>query len=331
MSVLILAVGGIRVMDGVITVGMLVAFQTLAVSFLAPVNNLMQLGGQLQELQGDLTRLDDVLQNPAEPALSGETGPGGQTRLQGHVELRNVTFGYNPTAPPLISDLSITIQPGQRVALVGSSGSGKSTIAKLICGIYEPTGGEILFDGVSRRNIPRSVLANSLAVVDQDIILFGGTVKENLTLWDSTVSDDELFRACRDAEIHQVIVNLPHGFESTLLEDASNLSGGQRQRLEIARALATNSSILILDEAMSALDTETERWIDVNIKRRGCTLIIVSHRLSTIRDCDEILVLDAGNVVQRGSHRKLMAEGGLYVRLLLGEGAAEEEVVRGDS
>jgi ATP-binding cassette, subfamily C, bacterial len=330
MAILILAIGGLRVMDGMLTIGMLVAFQTLAVSFLTPVNNLMQLGGQLQELQSDVTRLDDVLQNPGVPEASIKEWDRNQgpVRLEGHLELRDVTFSYNPaSAVPLISNLSLTLKPGQRVALVGSSGSGKSTVAKLICGTFDPTGGEILFDGRPRREIPRSVLSNSVAAVDQDIVLFGVTVRENLTLWDATAPDDQVEAACRDALIHESILNLPHAYESRLAEDASNLSGGQRQRLEIARALAANPSILVLDEATSALDAETEKFIDAQIKRRRCTCVIVSHRLSTIRDCDEILVLEAGNVVERGTHDQLLHEGGLYSQLLFDEGAFSEEGV----
>ncbi len=320
MATLIITLGGLRVMEGTLTVGMLVAFQSLAVSFLGPVNNLMQLGGQLQELQSDITRLDDVLQNaPAsQPSSASWTGP---IRLTGRVELKNLTFGYNPAAAPLIEDLSLLVEPGRRVAFVGSSGSGKSTIAKLISGVFEPTSGEILFDGIPRREIPANVLANSVAAVDQDASLFSCSIRDNLTLWDTTVPENRLEEACRDAMIHETILGLPQAYESNLSEDAGNLSGGQRQRLEIARALACDPTILVLDEATSALDAETELLIDRHIRRRACTCIIVSHRLSTIRDCDEILVLDAGKVVQRGKHEELVRQGGLYSQLLIGDRA----------
>ncbi len=331
MSAAIITFGGLRVMDGQLTIGMLVAFQTLATSFLAPVHNLMQLGEQLQDLHSDVTRLDDVLDNPTDTGLA--LNPAGHTellRLQGHVELRNVTFGYNPAAPPLISDLSLSIKPGERVALVGSSGSGKSTIGKLICGVLQPSQGEILFDGRPRKTIARPVLTTSLAAVDQDIILFGASVRDNLTLWDSTIPQAQLIEACGDALIHDVVANLPQGYETQLTEQAGNLSGGQRQRLEIARALAADPAILVLDEATSALDAETERLIDGYLKRRRCSCVIVSHRLSTIRDADEILVLDGGKVVQRGKHADLIRAGGAYSRLLFSEdGLLEMEAAGG--
>ena len=325
MTMAILIVGGFRVIDGALTIGMLVAFQGLMTSFLGPVHNLLGLGGTLQELQGDVNRLDDVLTNPALDYSERQEAPPTDdptVRLQGYVSLKNLTFGYNPMAPPLIEDFSLHLKPGQRIALVGGSGSGKSTVAKLIAGLYETTSGEILFDDMPRPSIPRNILTNSLAVVEQDIVMFGGTVRDNLTLWDETIPEEQLVQACKDALIHVVIVALPDGYSTKLLEGAADLSGGQRQRLEIARALVNSPSILVLDEATSALDAESEKVIDQNIRRRGCTCIIVAHRLSTIRDADEIIVMDHGKIVQRGTHETLYFEGGRYADLLFSDGAA---------
>ena len=336
-SMLLLVVGGLRVIDGYLSIGMLVAFQSLMQEFLAPVNNLVTLGSDLQEVEGNLNRLDDVLRNPIDLQLEKESkgdaekfspyhptsqAPHPSVRLQGYVELRNVTFGYNRVAAPLISNLNLLLKPGQRIALVGGSGSGKSTIAKLVCGLYEAWQGDICFDGKPREQIPRQVLANSIALVEQDIFLFAGSVRDNLTLWDTTVPESHLVRACQDAAIHDVILSMPGGYNADLSEGATNLSGGQRQRLEIARALVNNPAILVMDEATSALDTETEKFIDRRLRQRGCTCIIVAHRLSTIRDCDEIIVLEHGKVVQRGSHEELKQVEGTYLQLIRSEGEA---------
>lgn len=317
----LLIVGGIRVMHGELSLGMLIAFQALMLSFLRPVNDLLELGDTLQALVGDLDRLDDLLENTMAPGLTSEDAAAPPTcRLAGAVELRAVTFGYSPTEPPLIENLSFQLKPGQRIALVGGSGSGKTTVAKLMSGLFEPWSGTICFDGAPRSELARSTLINSLAVVDQEVFMFAGTVRENLTLWDSTVADGDLIQACKDAAIHEVILGLPGGYDAMLTEGGTNLSGGQRQRLEIARALIGNPSVLVLDEATSALDSNTEQLIDQNLRRRGCTCIIVAHRLSTIRDCDEILVFDKGKVVQRGTHDQLWQAGGAYARLLRSEG-----------
>jgi ATP-binding cassette subfamily C protein len=321
-TVAILVYGGFLVMGGTISIGMLVAFQGLMSMFQRPVGTLVALGGRLQTLEGDMRRVDDVLGHPVDPATAhaeGEARADGPPKLAGRVELRNVTFGYSRVAPPLIEDFSLVLAPGQRIALVGGSGSGKSTIAKLVCGLYEPWSGEVLFDGRPRRAIPRRVLAESLAFVDQDILFFGGSVRENLSLWDETVSRDQLERACRDAAIDDVVAALPGGYGATLDEGARNLSGGQRQRLEIARALVNDPAILVLDEATSALDPETEVVIDRRLRRRGCSTLVVAHRLSTIRDAEEIIVLERGKVVQRGRHAELWAAAGEYGRLVRSE------------
>jgi NHLM bacteriocin system ABC transporter peptidase/ATP-binding protein len=321
----ILVVGGFRVMAGTLSIGALIAYQALTQEFLKPVNDLVNFGSTLQELEADLNRLDDVLENHIDPEAERQMDRDGDRqeiysqdtfKLQGYVRLHELTFGYNRLQDPLIRDLSLTLKPGQRVALVGGSGSGKSTVAKLLTGLYEPWSGEILLDSTPRDRIPRSVLANSVAMVEQEIFLFAGTVRENLTLWDPTVPEADIVKACQDAAIHDLILNMPGGYNTQLSEGGMNLSGGQRQRLEIARALVRNPAVLVLDEATSALDAETELIIDRNLRRRGCSCIVVAHRLSTIRDCDEIIVLSGGKVVQRGTHEVLRSRPGVYTRLI---------------
>ena len=236
--------------------------------------------------------------------------------LSGDIRLENVSFGYNPLEPPMLEDMNMHIKPGDRVALVGGSGSGKSTLAKLISGELVPWSGEIYFDGVPLSELPRNQFVNSFSFISQEILLFSGTVRDNLTLWDSTVPESDLHQACEDAAILETITALPGGFDAELIEGGNNLSGGQRQRLEIARTLVPNPTILILDEATSALDTETERVVLDRMRMRGCSSIFVSHRLSTIRDCTEIIVLEHGKVVDRGNHDQLWSAAGAYANLL---------------
>lgn len=316
----ILVLGGYAIMDGRMTVGLLVAFQSLMTSFLEPVTSLLNLGSTIQDLEGDINRLEDVHRYPEDKMLSNENVeyPNNENghKLEGNIEVRNISFGYNVLEEPLIKDFSVSLKSGSRVALVGGSGSGKSTVAKIIAGILSPWSGDIVFDGKSRLETPRYILNNSIAVVDQDICMVSGTIKENLTLWDNTVPELDIINAAKDALIHDDITIRNGGYDNSMEEGGKNLSGGQRQRLEIARALVNKPTILILDEATSALDPTTEKMLDLNLRRRGCTCIIVAHRLSTIRDCDEIIVLNRGNIVQRGTHEELINEGGYYADLI---------------
>ena len=327
-STAILVVGGFRVMHGIISLGTLVALQALITSFTAPVIGLVQLGSQLQEASGDMTRLDDILAHELDPAFEEpppptsvpaqvrETPDATAVKLSGRVTMNDVTFGFIPTEPPLISGLSFSMEPGDRIALVGGSGSGKSTAGKLLAGLYRAWSGDILFDDRPITGIPRMVLRNSLALIDQDVALFEGSISENISLWDSTMAEEQIVLAARHAAIHDEINMRPDSYDHLVTEGGRNFSGGQRQRLEIARALATNPSILILDEATSALDAMAEKEVMDNIRLRGCSCIIIAHRLSTVRDCDEIIVLDRGVVTERGTHESLMQAGGLYRQLV---------------
>ena len=316
-SGLVLLIGGLRAVEGSISVGMLVAFQTLLSGLSRPVTQLTNLGERLQDITADLSRLSDVERYPVAECFARDAAPAlGASRLDGRLEFDQVTFGYTPLGPPIISELSLTVVPGSRIAVVGGSGSGKSTVGRLAVGLFEPWSGRVLLDGKPRAELPRAVVAASVAYVDQDPCLFEGTVRDNLTLWDDAVADDAVVAAMRDAAIFDVITARPGGVNSRVREGGRNFSGGQRQRLELARALVGNPTLLVLDEATSALDPETERAITDNLRRRGCACLIVAHRLSTIRGADEILVLEQGRIAERGRHHDLLALDGHYAALI---------------
>ena len=325
-SALIMSVGGFSIMDGFMTAGMFTAFQSLMGSFSAPFNSVVGLGVTLQTTEMQMQRLNDVRRYSVDslnyPEKVSTVFKG--SRLSGQLELAHIDFGYSPLEPPLLHDFSMQLEPGRWVAVVGASGSGKSTLAKIVTGLYEEWSGDVLLDGVKRRDIPRPVIVNSLAAVDQEVFQLTGTVYENITLFDNSIRRGDVIQAAKDACIHEDIMKLDGSYDFQVAEGGMNFSGGQRQRLEIARALAKNPSLLVLDEATSALDPVTELQVLVNIRRRGCACLIVAHRLSTIRDCDEIIVLNHGNVVERGIHREMVQHDGPY-RRLIEEREGEEE------
>ena len=317
-NALVLVLGIWLCMRGEFTLGMVTAFQSFLASFLSPAMTLVTAGQTLQEMRTQMERVQDVMEYPEDPYFSDAPVSEDEDydKLTGAVELRNVTFGYSKLDPPLIENFSLNLKPGGRVALVGASGCGKSTISKLISGLYQPWSGEILFDGKPISEIDRAVFTGSVAVVDQDIILFNDTIANNIKMWDDSIEDFEVILAARDAQIHDDIMARPGGYQGKITEGGRDLSGGQRQRLEIARVLAQDPHIVIMDEATSALDARTEYEVTNAVKERGVTCIIIAHRLSTIRDCDEIIVLDHGKVVECGTHEELFKKGGYYTELI---------------
>lgn len=315
-SALILWIGGLRAVEGHLSIGLLVAFQALVARFTAPITRLNGVAGRIQDFAADLARLKDVENFPVDPAHWGPDPDADTRRLKGHVTLEDITFGYSPLDKPLLSGFSLTLGPGQQIALVGGSGSGKSTISRLVSGLYAPWEGTIRIDGRRLDDIPRGTLAASVSFVDQDVFLFEGTVRDNVALWDPSIPDEAVTAALADAALLDVIARRPDGIHGRVEQDGRNFSGGQRQRLEIARALVRRPSVLVLDEVTSALDAETERTIIDNLRRRGCACVVIAHRLSTVRDSDEILVLDHGAVVERGRHEELVVAGGAYAELV---------------
>ena len=322
-GVLVLASGVWLIMDGRFTAGMLLAFQAFMTSFLGPVNQVIAAGQSVQEMRAAMERIDDVMKYPADVPETVDPGEANGLedawKLSGDVSMEHITFGYAKLAAPMITDFSLKLKPGSRVALVGGSGSGKSTIAKLLSGLYQPWEGEIRYDGKLISEIPRAVFTGSVSVVDQDVVLFEDTIQNNIKMWDDTIEDFEMIYAAHDAGIHDDIVARKGGYRHMLREGGKDLSGGQRQRIEIARVLAGDPSIIIMDEATSALDAKTEYEVSEAIRARGITCVIVAHRLSTIRDCDEIIVLDRGKVVERGTHDELIKGDGLYRKLVITE------------
>ncbi|GHB51346.1 NHLP family bacteriocin export ABC transporter peptidase/permease/ATPase [Streptomyces cirratus] len=315
-SALILMIGGLRAVEGHLSVGLLVAFQALVTSFTAPITRLGGVAGRIQDFAADVARLKDVENFPVDPLYSRREPPAATRRLKGHVELEHITFGYNPLDAPLLKDFSLTVGPGRQVALVGGSGSGKSTVSRLMSGLHAPWEGAIRIDGMRLEDIPRGALAASVSFVDQDVFLFEGTVRDNVALWDPSIPDEAVIAALRDAAVYDVVARRAGGIHSRVEQDGRNFSGGQRQRLEIARALVRRPSVLVLDEVTSALDAATERIVMDGLRRRGCACVVIAHRLSTVRDSDEIVVLDRGTVVERGRHEELLARQGAYAALV---------------
>ena len=316
----VLLLGVYLTMNQQFTLGAVMLFQGFLTSFMSPATMLITAGQTIQEMRTQMERIEDVMEYPDDKNVTQVASPDAEySKLRGNIELKNITFGYSRLEPPLIEDFSLTMKPGDRIAIVGPSGCGKSTISKLISGLYDPWAGEILFDGKPRSEYPREVMTGALAVVDQDIIMFEDTVANNIKMWDSSIRDFEMILAARDAQIHDDIAKLPGGYDYKLNSGGKNFSGGQRQRMEIARVLAQDPTIIILDEATSALDAKTEYEVVNSIVNRGITCVVIAHRLSTIRDCKEIIVLDKGKVVERGTHDELMALNGAYADLVTSE------------
>lgn len=316
-NTLVLAIGSYYIITGNFTVGMLMAFQSFMGSFNKPVSDIADTMSSLITMRSNMERMEDVYRSEPDIAI---TAPASLTseasgKLSGRLELRNLTFGHSRLAAPLFSNFNLTLQPGKSVAIVGSSGCGKSTLAKIIAGLYQPWSGEVLYDGKPLTQIPRPEFVNSVAMIDQDITLFEGTMAENIKMWDTSMEDFAMIVAASQANIHNDIAARPETYDMHITEGGTNLSGGQRQRVEIATALVREPSLLIMDEATSSLDAVTEAHIMKTIREMNLSLVIVAHRLSTIRDCDQIIVMDHGQIVEQGTHEELIKNNGRYFEL----------------
>lgn len=323
---LIYTIGGYSIMSGLMTAGVFMAFQSLMRNFTTPFNSLISLGQSLQNTEMQMSRLNDVMKYPVDKLhFPDEEQEFSKNYLVGKLELQDISFGYSALEEPLLKNISLTVNPGRWVAVVGSSGSGKSTLSKIVMGMYGQWTGNVLLDDMDRKNINRKVIVNSLSSVDQNTFQISGTIRDNIRLFDKSISRDDVVKAAKDACIHDDIIRMNGGYDAMVEEGGRNFSGGQQQRLEIARALAGNPSILVLDEATSALDPLTEAQIMRNIRHRGCSCLIIAHRLSTIRDCDEIIVLERGSIVERGTHGELIQRGGQYYSLVMDQQRMEDK------